>query len=126
MIYKGCGDVHMNELVKEYIGKYPSEIIEMFYSLRQMILDSAPREPEETMWAKMPSFYVGKNFVRLIPFKDHINIEARTIIEHREELPGYKISPKGMLQIFTNQQIPREVLMRVFKETLTRPTGNDE
>ena len=116
----------MNEQVKEYIGKYPGEIIEMFYSLRQMIFDSVPCEPEETMWAKMPSFYVDKNFVRLIPFKDHINIEARTIIEHREELPGYKISPKGMLQIFTNQQIPREVLMRVFKETLTRPTGNDE
>jgi hypothetical protein len=78
------------------------------------------------MWAQMPSFYVGKNFVRLIPFKDHINIEARTIIEHREELLGYKISPKGMLQIFTNQQIPREVLMRVFKETLTSPAENDE
>ena len=116
----------MNEQVKEYIGKYPSEIIEMFYSLRQMIFDSAPCEPEETMWAKMPSFYVGKNFVRLIPFKDHINIEAQAIIEHREELLGYKISPKGMLQIFANQQIPREVLMRVLKETLTSPAENDE
>ena len=116
----------MNEQVKEYIGKYPGEIIEMFYSLRQMILDSAPCEPEETMWAKMPSFYVGKNFVRLIPFKDHINIEAQAIIEHREELLGYKISPKGMLQIFANQQIPREVLMQVLKETFASPAENDE
>ena len=116
----------MNEQVKECIGKYPGEIIEMFYSLRQMIFDSVPCKPEETMWAKMPSFYVCKNFVRLIPFKNHINIEARTIIEHREELSGYKISPKGMLQIFTNQQIPREVLMRVFTEILTSPTENDE
>ena len=116
----------MNEQVKEYIGKYPGEIIEMFYSLRQMIFDSVPCEPEETMWAKMPSFYVGKNFVRLIPFKDHINIEARTIIEHREELSDYKISPKGMLQIFANQQIPREVLMQVFKETFASPAENDE
>ena len=116
----------MNEQVKEYIGKYPGEIIEMFYSLRQMIFDSIPCEPEETMWAKMPSFYVGKNFVRLIPFRDHINIEARAIIEHREELVGYKISPKGMLQIFANQQIPREVLLRVFKETLTSLAENDE
>ena len=116
----------MNEQIKVHIGNYPGKIIELYGCLRQMILDSAPCEPEETMWAKMPSFYVGKNFVRLIPFKDHINIEARTIIAHREKLSGYKISPKGMLQIFTNQQIPREVLMRVFKETLTRPTGNDE
>ena len=116
----------MNELVKEYIGKYPSEIIEMFYSLRQMIFDSAPCEPEEILWAKMPSYYEGKNFVRLIPFKDHINVEALAITLHREALSGYRMTPKGMLQIFTNQQIPREVLMRVFKETLTRPTGNDE
>ena len=116
----------MNEQIKAHISNYPGKIIDLYDCLRQMILDSAPCEPEETMWAKMPSFYVGKNFVRLIPFKDHINIEERTIIEYREELPGYKISPKGMLQIFTNQQIPREVLMRVFKETLTRPTGNDE
>ena len=116
----------MNEQIKAHIGNYPDKIIDLYDRLRQMILDSAPCEPEETMWAKMPSFYVGKNFVRLIPFKDHINIEARTIIEHREELLGYKISPKGMLQIFANQQIPREVLMRVFKETLTSPAENDE
>ena len=116
----------MNEQIKAHIGKYPGEIIDLYGYLRQMILDSAPCEPEETMWAKMPSFYVGKNFVRLIPFKDHINIEARTIIAHREELSGYKISPKGMLQIFANQQIPREALMRVFKATLTSPAKNDE
>ena len=116
----------MNEQIKVHICNYPGKIIELYGCLRQMILDSAPCEPEETMWAKMPSFYVGKNFVRLIPFKDHINIEARAIIDHREELSGYKISPKGMLQVFVNQQIPREVLMRVFKETLTRPTGNDK
>ena len=112
----------MNEQVKEHIGKYPGEIIEMYIRLRQLIFDSAPCEPEETLWAKLPSYYVGESFVRLIPFKDHINIEARAIIEHREELSGYKISPKGMLQIFVNQQIPREVLMRVFTETLTSPT----
>ena len=116
----------MNEQIKAHIGKYPGKIVDLYGRLRQMILDSAPCEPEETMWAKMPSFYVGKNFVRLIPFKDHINIEARAIIEHREELLGYKISPKGMLQIFSNQQIPGEVLMRVFKETLISPADNNE
>ena len=116
----------MNEQIKAYLDNYSGEIVDLYGRLRQMVLGSAPCEPEETMWAKMPSFYVGKNFVRLIPFKDHINIEARAIIEHREELSGYKITPTGMLQIFVNQQIPREVLMRVFKETLTSPAENDE
>ena len=30
----------MNEQVKEYIDKYPSEIIDMYNNLRKMIFDS--------------------------------------------------------------------------------------
>ena len=112
----------MNEQVKEYISKYPGEIIDMYQRLRQMIFDSVSCKPEETLWAKLPSYYFGESFVRLIPFKDHINIEAWAVIGHKEELTGYKITPKGMLQIFVNQQIPSEVLMQVFGETLTSLT----
>lgn len=108
----------MNTHVKEYIEKYPSEIIDLFNHLRQLIWDSISSEPEEMLWAKLPSYYVGERFVRLIPFKDHINIEALAVIQHKEELSGYKVTPKGMLQIFVNQQIPTEVLMRIFAETL--------
>lgn len=108
----------MNTQVKDYIEKYPSEIIDMFNHLRQLILDSVSSEPVETLWAKLPSYYVGSNFVRLIPFKDHINIEALAVIQHKEELSGYRITPKGMLQIFINQQIPNEAILRIFTETL--------
>lgn len=50
----------------------------------------------------MPSFYIDDKFVRLIPFKDHINIEAATIATHTSQLKQYKITPKGMLQIYLN------------------------
>lgn len=108
----------MNEQIKEYIDKYPSELIDMYNELRQIIFDSVACEPEETLWAKLPSYYVGENFVRLIPFKDHINIEAQTIIQHKEDLTGYKITPKGMVQIYLKQDIPHEVLKQIFAETL--------
>ena len=52
--------------------------------------------------------------MRLIPFKDHINIEAKAISEYREVLSDYKITPKGMLQIFLKQDIPADVLKQVF------------
>ena len=107
----------MNEQVKEYIGKYPGEIIDLFGRLRQMILDSVSCELEETLWAKLPSYYVGEAFVRLIPFKDHINIEARAVTQHKEELVGYKITPKGMLQIYLKQDVPQDVLKQIFVET---------
>ncbi len=110
----------MNEQVKDYIAKYPSEIIDMYNNLRQMIYESVSCEPEETLWAKLPSYYVGESFVRLIPFKDHINIEAQAVVQHKEELTGYKITPKGMLQIYLKQDIPSEVLKQIFVETLEK------
>ena len=109
----------MNEQVKDYIEKYPSEIIELYNNLRQMIWDSVPCEPEETLWAKLPTYSVGEAFVRLIPFKNHVNIEAQAVIQHKEELAGYKITPKGMLQIYLKQDIPHEALKRIFAETLS-------
>ena len=108
----------MNEQVKEYISKYPSEIIELFQKLRNLIFESVSGTPEETLWAKIPSYYIGENFVRLIPFKDHINIEARGMSEYQEALSGYKVTPKGMLQIFLKDDIPVEVLKMVFAKTL--------
>ena len=108
----------MNEHVKDYLDKYPSEVIELYNKLRQMIFDNVSDEPEETLWAKIPSYYVGESFVRLIPFKDHINIEAKAVSEYTDLLVGYKVTPKGMLQIFLKQEIPVDVLRRIFEETL--------
>lgn len=108
----------MNEKIKEYIEKYPAEIIDMYKLLRQLIYDSVSLPVEEKMWAKLPSYYVGERFVRFIPFKDHINIEAKAVIEHRAELSDYKITPKGMLQIYINQDIPSDILLRIFAEDI--------
>ena len=108
----------MNEQVKELLDKYPSEIIDMYNNLRKVIFDSVSCEPEEKLWAKLPSYYIGESFVRLIPFKNHINIEAQAVIQHQEELMDYKITPKGMLQICLEQDIPEDILGQIFLETL--------
>ena len=108
----------MNEQIKTYLEKYPQEIVDMFTALRQLIFDSVNVILEETMWAKMPSYYNGDKVVRLIPFKDHINVEVSGVIQYKDKLAGYKITPKGMLQIFLNKDIPAEVLKQIFNETL--------
>lgn len=104
----------MNEEVKSYIDKYPDGIKNMFCRIREILFDCC--EAEEKLWAKLPSYYVGEKFVRLIPFKDHINIEARAISEGM--FNGYKLTPKGMLQIYLKDEIPVQALEKVFKETL--------
>ena len=108
----------MNEQIREYIEKYPDEIIAMFTRIRQILLDSVEGAVEEKLWAKIPSWYAGEAFVRLIPFKDHINVEAAAINQHKDEISGYKITPKGMLQIGLKNEMPEEFLKKVFVETL--------
>lgn len=89
-----------------------------FNELYELLLQSVTEGVEEKLWAKLPSFYVGDSFVRIIPFKDHLNIEAKGIEQYNEELKAYKITPKGMLQIYFKQEIPKELLKRIFFETL--------
>ena len=108
----------MNEQVQNYIEKYTDEVISLFKTVRQLIFDSTAVDVIETLWAKIPSYYVGEQYVRLIPFKDHINIEAQAVVQHREELADYKITPKGMMQIFVKQAVPLDVLKQIFSETL--------
>lgn len=109
----------MNENVKECIDKFSDEIKQLYLQLRKIIYDSVSQEVTEKLWAKIPSYYVGDRFVRLIPFKDHVNIEAHAVTMHQEELNGYKMTPKGMLQIYLNQTVPDDVLRQVFSETLS-------
>lgn len=108
----------MEKEIKEYLAKYSAEINNLYMELRDAVYSGVDCEIEEKMWAKLPSYYVGENFVRLIPFKDHINVEARKIIDYKEELDGYKITPKGMLQIYVGEEVPREVLVKAFRDTL--------
>ena len=108
----------MNEQVRAYLTRYPQEIVDMYDQLRTMIYACASREPEEMLWAKLPSYYVGASFVRLIPFKDHINIEAQAVLRHADALAGYRITPKGMVQVYLKQAIPCDVLKQIFTETL--------
>lgn len=110
----------MDSSVREYIENYSLEIIEMYKKLRELILKSTSQQIEEKLWAKIPSYYVGEKFVRLIPFKDHINIQAMAIMQHKNELTGYKITSKGMLQIYLNQTVPLLLLQKIFDETLNR------
>jgi hypothetical protein len=107
----------MNEAIEAYLEKYNKEVKELFYELRKLILESVPYEIEEKLWAKLPSFYVGEKFIRIIAFKDHINIEAAAIMEHKQQLEQFKLTPKGMLQIYLNQDIPSTVLNAIFTET---------
>ena len=107
----------MSEDVQNYLNKYSDELKQLFMKIREQIMESIPCEAEERLWAKLPSYYVGDKFVRLIPFKDHINVEASALLSHKTELEQYKMTPKGMLKIYLNQE-PVSLFQTIFQETL--------
>lgn len=108
----------MDNQIKELLESKSQEIQNLYDILRQTVFDAADADVSETLWARLPSYCVGKKYIRLIPFSDHINVEAIAIINHKSELSDYKITPKGMLQIYVGQKIPTDVLKKIFKETL--------
>ena len=50
------GGSTMNEQVKDYVEKYPNEIVIMFGELRELIYSSTSKKPEEKLWAKLPIY----------------------------------------------------------------------
>ena len=42
----------------------------------------------------------------------------KTVAEYKDALTEYKVTPKGILQIFIKQDIPADVLKKMFAETL--------
>ena len=105
-------------MFEEKLIKYSAEIRDLFSRLNDLVFVAVPTV-EARLWAGLPSYYVGEKFVRLIPFKDHINIEAAALVNHKAQLSDYKFTPKNMLQINIGQAIPSEILTKVFCETLS-------
>ena len=109
----------MDRQITELLENHPPEVKKIYDKLRQIVFESAGEAVEEKLWARLPSYYVGEKFVRLIPFKDHINVEASAIQERKDELCDYKITPKGMLQIYVGEELPCALLKEIFSKTLT-------
>lgn len=108
----------MVEDIHKYLEKFEEKVQKRFGLLYELVYESTSESINEKLWAGLPSFYMQNNFVRIIVFKDHINVEAKAVLAHKEELKEYKITPKGMLQIYENQPIPVECLKVIFKESL--------
>ncbi len=104
--------------IEKAIYRYPEGIVNMFMILRGIVFSCLETKPEEKLCDKIPSYYIGNQFVRLIPSKHHIRIEAAALLQHKKELTGYKITTKGLLQIYPDQDIPKEVLRKIFSDTL--------
>ncbi len=102
-----------NHEITGYIAKYETAKKERLETIRIMIHESIT-EIHEKMWTKVPCFYTNRMKIIIRVFDDHINLVADSVIQYKNELTGYVITPKGMLQIFDNQELPKATLKKIF------------
>lgn len=103
--------------ISKYIDKFEGTKKERLIIIRDLIHKSVP-EIKEKIWARIPSFYIDKEMIQFLAFKDHINIFANQIISNKDALSGYKVTDKGTLQIYDNQDIPIEILRKIFVDSV--------
>lgn len=103
--------------ISKYIDKFEGTKKERLIIIRHLIHKSVP-EIKEKIWARIPSFYIDKEMIQFLAFKDQINIFANQIISNKDALSGYKVTDKGTLQIYDNQDIPIEILRKIFIDSV--------
>lgn len=101
-----------NKEITEYFSKYDTVKVKQLETIRTLIHECIPGI-EEKMWTKVPCFYTNKVSIVIRVFDDHINFITNNVVQYKDELLGYKITPKGMLQIFDHQEIPFDTMRKI-------------
>jgi uncharacterized protein YdhG (YjbR/CyaY superfamily) len=98
--------------ITEYFAKYEQKKVVRLETIRTLIHENI-QGINEKMWTKVPCFYTNKGSIVIRVFGDHINFISDTVVQYKDELFEYKITPKGMIQIFDNQELPLEALKKI-------------
>jgi hypothetical protein len=99
--------------VAHYVSLFPSSIQERYLQL-VALLESNDIYIEPYLWAGVPTFQTSNRYVRFILFKDHININTSLGISILELKPPYKVTPKGMVQLFVDDPIDEAFIKKMF------------
>ncbi len=100
-------------VIDEYISKYPEETRIKLQKMRQVILTAAP-EAEETISYGIPTFKQGSNLVHFAGYKKHIGFYPTPsgIEAFKQELSDYEIS-KGTVKFPLEKPIPYDLIKKI-------------
>ena len=100
-----------NSDVTNYFYKF-SEKTSRLEEIRRLIHLEIP-DVEEKIWSGVPCFYTEGKHILIRAFDDHINFITDNVFDYKETLLDYKITPKGMLQIYDEQKLPLAELSKI-------------
>jgi hypothetical protein len=119
--------------IEEYIHALSEQSQSLFNELNSLIHQADPNVCV-TLFVHQPYFYLPmyetikfhyRPSIMLTFYKDHVNIFAHANKKYESQLHSYKLTEKYTLQISFNQPLLKDVLIRIFKESL-HPQENIE
>lgn len=126
---KNIGEEMKYLTIDQYIESLNEEGKVVASTLRSLVHQSMS-DVKEMIFVNHPFFYVpqeGINSFHKLPtsimmffFKDHVNIFAKGIESHLEELKAFKVTEKMTLQIYYDKKIDEALLKKVFRASLTK------
>lgn len=104
----------MNAEIKNYIEKFPDDVQEILFKMRDIVFEEVP-EATEKLGYGMPGFYLHKKpLVYFAAYKNHIGFYATPNgHEHfKEELSKFK-QGKGSVQFSLKEEIPYDLIRKI-------------
>ena len=112
--------------LEEYIDTFNEQAREYYRQLRDIVF-SVQLDVKERLFAGQVAFYVEENLkdtfhsspVIVMSFcKDHVNVFAGANIPYMKQLPEYKFTSKGTLQLQYSAPLNVSILQKLFESSL--------
>lgn len=110
-------------------NKLEKDAVRLFETIEEILITTI-KHSDISVWAMQPIYMIEDRSIIIAPFKDHLNIVSNphrnekskqyknAIITNISEVNKYyKTTPKGMLQIFLDDEINVDLLKRIFIDT---------
>jgi hypothetical protein len=112
--------------IDNYVEKLNDQAKSMFSQLRTLFFD-IDKDMCETLFVSHPFYYLkqyesikphSRPSIMCVYYQDHVNIFASEIHMHTSTLTMYKITEKRTLQLYYDQPFMKDILMKVFKDSI--------
>lgn len=109
-----------------YVQTFHPDALRTYRKLQQIIA-SVELDVKERLFAGQVAFYVETNLkatfhgspvIVMAFFADHVNVFASGNMAYRDQLPDYKFTAKGTMQIPYDKPLHEAVLKQLFADSL--------
>lgn len=111
----------LSEMICNNFYKLPLKILHYLSKIEKFILNEANKDIKEGVWKECITFYPPEKLsqaIKVCALNDHIELKAKNLINHKNELEGYAFSDSNSLILTPDKNIPFDVIRKLIIEIL--------